>query len=136
MALRSQNNQINSSYLTRTIKVVDDYFDAWQSYDNSILCRIFDKKAKYIIRPRNRKLIGIKEICRYWGKNESRQRNLILNWSIAQVKPLQISCDFTAKFFDVEENQNQEIIGKINYRLCKNLKILSLSETYKKNIKG
>ena len=135
MKVRSENNAITRSDSSRITKIVNDYFNAWQSYDNSTLSRIFDKDAEYIIRPRNRKLTGIKEICRYWKKNENRQRNLVLNWSIAEVKTMEVSCEFTAQFFDVEENQNQEIIGNINYEFCNNWKILSLSETYKKNIK-
>lgn len=111
-------------------QIINLYFEAWKTYDISLLHKIFSPNAKYVIENKKKTYIGIEEICQYWLRNKNRQRDLQLCWkNVADANAI-----FSAQFWDDDEKENQEIIGDIHFDICSDDKIVELRECYKKII--
>ena len=111
-------------------QIIDLYFKAWKTYDISLLHKIFSPNAKYVIENKNKIYVGIGEISQYWLRNKNRQHGLKLCW-----KNEEDACAiFRAQFWDNEEKEHQEIIGKIYFDICSSKKIVELRECDKKII--
>lgn len=111
--------------------VADNYFIAWKYYDFELLNNIFTRDAKYIISNKKRVITGIEDISKYWKRNKDRQKNIKLTYRIKGIKRDLIKVIFQAKFYDIEENQNQTISGYIMFK-TKCGKISKLEERYVK----
>lgn len=109
---------------------IDLYFKAWQEYDLYLLHEVFSEDAKYVIENKNTSYEGIEAICQYWVRNKKRQKGLTLAWHT----DLDFSTVFKARFWDCEESEDQEIIGKINFSFDAQGKIVELREKYYKNV--
>ena len=110
------------------------YFLAWKNFDTILLGNIFSTSAKYIIRGK-RIYTGIEEIKKYWERNKNRQRNLKLHWHIVKTSSRCDVVNFSAYFFDIEENVYTKINGQIIFIYDANDKIIKLTEAYKKRTK-
>ena len=113
------------------INIIASYFKAWKEYDVALISTIFAAEASYEIIPRNRILKGSGEICEYWKRNQKRQRDIFISWDILQEKEDLVSVSFRARFYDVEEKEQQQIVGDINFIFNNNI-IQHLSERYDK----
>ncbi len=114
-------------------KIVDAYFRAWHKYDLSLLNKLFDTNACYVIR--NKKTYaGIEEIKNYWVRNKERQRDLETSYRITDTKENFVRLNFKANFFDVEESEQQQIVGEMEMILAFG-RITKLEEGYSKTNK-
>lgn len=111
---------------------VRQYFEAWSSYDITLVRQIFDEHAVYTIKNKAYKFEGVEGIIRYWRRNKARQRELDLNWNYAYVKHNNIGVIFRAKFFDIEEERYNYINGNIAFIFNEEDSIINLSEYYTK----
>ncbi len=111
------------------LELADKYFFSWLTYSIQDVRNLFHSDARYLIKPRNRVLHGIDEMCDYWKRNSKRQRDLVVDWAYIKESGNLITFAFTANFYDKEEMQYQYISGEIDF-LIENNRILSLEETY------
>lgn len=117
-------------------KIVAKYFQAWKTYDTLSVVQLFDAKARYEIRSKQRTLNGHAEICEYWRRNEQRQKGLKLLWNLLSTKKTYAKAHFVAEFYDKEEDEYQKVIGIIEFYLNDQQAVTLLSEHYKKSIVG
>lgn len=117
-------------------ELVQNYFRAWYEFNIQLLIKIFSGNVKYIIFPLNRILCGHSDIVEYWKRNEKRQLDLELDWRIIKATDRRIVIEFTASFYDTEENENQLIDGIIYILLDENWRFQLLFEDYTKTIIG
>lgn len=113
-------------------RMVRRYFDSWESYDISTLRDIFSDDVVYVIHPIGRTLRGLNPVCRYWMRNERRQRNLSLEWRTTSQRYNGVAAVFVAAFFDAEENEQQTVRGIIYFHFGVVGKITILRENYRK----
>lgn len=118
-------------------KIVEHYFQTWKEYNIRGVMQLFDAKAKYKIRPKQKTLNGHAEICEYWRRNKQRQKGIELLWDILSVKKSYAKVHFVAKFYDKEENEHQKVVGIIELYLNEQQNtVILLSESYQKSILG
>lgn len=117
-------------------KIVEHYFQTWKEHDIRGVMQLFDAKARYKIRPKQKTLNGQPEICEYWRRNAQRQKGLELFWDILSIKKSYAKVHFVAKFYDKEENEHQKVVGIIEFYLSKQNTVILLSEHYQKSIVG
>lgn len=115
-------------------RIVDEYFRIWKAYDIQGIRRLFDTKAIYEIKSKQKFFKGHFEICNYWKRNAWRQKGLQLIWDIVSLKKSFIEVHFLAEFYDTEETESQKVEGIINFYLNKQNNIILLSEHYQKLI--
>lgn len=113
---------------------VKKYFRAWIKYDYELLGSIFLPTAKYIIRKKHI-YNGIEEIIQYWRRNEKRQCGLKLRWKMISSNPHCDIANFYAQFYDMEEDKQNIILGRIIFKFDDDNKIAVLSEAYRKILK-
>jgi hypothetical protein len=107
------------------------YFECWRSFDMSKLRVLFAPGARYTILPRERTLVGIEEIARYWERNALRQRGLAVDYQVILTDERRSTVLFTARFDDIDEAEHQSVTGTITFHF-RGGRIAELSEHYQK----
>lgn len=57
-------------------RIIDDYKQAWENHDVTLLKSMFAKDAVYCERPDRRPFRGLREIVKYWTDNSKKQTNV------------------------------------------------------------
>lgn len=107
--------------------MLDQYFDAWRTLDQSRVGMLFHDDATYE-REGKATLWGVDQIEEYWRRNRTRQTDL----KVFQHVPMdgtRDACTFCARFVDAEEKQTQTVFGWMTLEVADG-KIRRLREGY------